>query len=166
METFNFISYMENQIAKKLKAIGHSDTTKRFYKISGIAALEEYLGNLIEVSGTSIMVVENTEGEFTGNGGNYVDTPGNEFYVVQRYNFANHTERAAAKANCKAIGEKIIARMLQHKQASLFGLDYLQLNRVPYYTIGPFGDTAIACYFRIDTHNSANFVVNPIDWEE
>jgi hypothetical protein len=164
MIAFNFLSYMENEIAAKLKDISHTSNDKRFYKISGIAGLEEYLAELPEVNGTSLMAVENQEGSITANASNYVDNPAFEFYIAQKYEFNNHTERAAVKANCKAIGQKIIAKMLEHKQARLHGLDLLQLDSVPYYTIGPFGDRAIAVYFRFEINTSAKLVVNANDW--
>lgn len=164
MIEFNFISYMETEIAAKLKDIAHSPTNKRFYKISGLSGLEEYLANLIEVAGTSLMVVENPEGALNGNASNYVDVASHEFYIAERYQFGDHEAREAAKAHCKAVGQKIMAKMLQHKQARLHGLNLLQLERVPYYTIGPFGDMAIAVYFRIDVNQSAKLVVDPNDW--
>ena len=166
MIQFDFISYMENEIAKKLKDINHSEEARRFFRISGIAGLEEYIAELPEVDGVSLMVVENPEGRISDNqGDNFTDTPSYEFYIATKYEFNNHTARVAAKEQCKAVGQKILARMLRDSRLRLHGLTLMQFTDIPYFPIGPFGDQAIAVYFRFDVNQYSGLVYNENDWQ-
>ena len=54
--------------------------------------------------------------------------------------------------------------MLYDKSNHLNGLDFLQLGRVPYFPVGPFGDSAIAIYFKFSIIQSANITRNIADW--
>ena len=166
MIKFDFLTYMEN-VARKLKDIAHTDDNRRFFRISGIAGIEEYLNELPDVNGTSLMVVENPEGNISDNrGNNFTDEPDFEFYVTKKYTYGDADERSKAKNDCKIIGQKIIAKMLKDKADRVNGLDLLQLSRVPYFCVGPFGDSAIAVYFKFNVIQSANLVYNVNDWNE
>lgn len=163
---FNFLNYMENEIAKKLKNFLHSKKNKRFFRISGLAGLEEFIADLPNNQYPALMVVEAQEGNISDNkGDNFIDTPVHEFYVVKNYEFGNHEQRTQAKEECKEIGQKILARMLHDKAKKLNGLDFLQFNHVPYFTVGPFGDRVIAIYFKIENHQNAKLNYNPDEWK-
>ncbi len=166
MIQFNFIPYME-QVAIKLKDIGHTEALPKFFRISGIAGLEELIASLPDMQFPALMVIENTEGRISNNGGgNFTDTPSYEFYVTQKYQFGDHNERATAKAQCKAIGQKILAKMLYDKSQRANGLDLMQFDDVPYFPVGPFGDQFIAVYFRFYVNQYSGLVYNPDDWNE
>ncbi|MFA6400882.1 MAG: hypothetical protein WCX31_04545 [Salinivirgaceae bacterium] len=165
MIQFDFITYMED-VAIKLKDIGHNEFNKRFFRISGIAGLEELIGELPDAQYPALMVVENNEGRISDNlGDNFVDTPSYEFYIVTNYEFADHGARAAAKKQCKTIGQKILAKMLHDSRQRLHGLDLMQFGNIPYFPVGPFGDRAISVYFRFDVNQSSGMVYNAADWE-
>lgn len=164
MIQFDFMQYME-EVASLLKETSHSEDNKRFFRISGIAGLEEFLAQMPDNQYPAIMAVEQQDGSISDNhGDNFTDTPSHEFYVVQNYSFGSHEQRTIAKEKCKAIGQKILAKMLYDKSQKTHGLTFLQFKHIPYFTVGPFGDKVIAVYFKIENHQSANLVYNPNDW--
>jgi hypothetical protein len=164
---FNFKTYML-ETAQKLKAIGHTDSEKKFFRVSGIGQLDELLSNLGIAQFPALIVEENQDGVLADRApsDNYLDTPYFVFYIAEHVPLEDHDAREAAKLNCKLLGFKIIGRMLRHKRRGMFGLTFLNLRNVNYQTIGPIGDNCYGVMFSFTVSDTADIMYNADDWEE
>jgi hypothetical protein len=163
--TFNFITYMRS-CAETLKDIGHTEQTPKFFRISGLLELDEVLSNLSDMGFPAMLVHDNTEGVIADRApsDNYLDTPYYVFYIVQHVSYADHDAQELAKAQCKTIALKILARMLRDKKRGKNGLTFLQFNNIPYQGIGPIGDNCHGVMFTFQVPDSANLIYNADDW--
>lgn len=163
---FDFISYMRN-CAINLKDIGHTDDAPKFFRISGLIQLEEVLGNLSEITFPALLVHDNAEGTIGDRNisDNYLDTPYYIFYVVKHAAYGKYEDQEKAKADCKKIGLKILAKMLRDKKRGNNGLTFLQYSNIPYQSIGPIGDNCYGVMFSFSVSDSATLIYSVNDWE-
>lgn len=166
MEKFDFIPYMLD-CATRLKAIRHTEENPRFFRVSGLAGLEEYLQRLSEAQYPCLLVHDNQDGNVgdTSTSDNFLDNPYYAFYVVTRPEFGNADESETAKKLCKSIGFKILARMKRDKRNQVNGLAFLRFSSIPYQTIGPIGDQAVGVMFSFTVTDQASLVYNDADWD-
>lgn len=164
---FDYKNYML-QCASLLKEIRHTDTEKRFFRVSGLGHLDELLSNLGSVKFPSLIIEENQDGTIgdRNTSNNYIDTPYFVFYVVAHAPFENHDNREAVKLQCKHIGFKILSRMLHHKRRGEHGLTFLHFQSIAYQTIGPIGDGCYGAMFSFTVSDTANIAFNTDDWDE
>lgn len=165
MEKFDFITYMLD-CAVRLKDIQHTEENQRFFRISGISQLEELLANLPDVSVPALMVENNEQGRFSdpGPSDNFLDIPYFAFFVIDKAPFNDFDQIEAVKSKTKAIGLKILSRMLNDRRHYRKGLVMLKFDSVPYQSIGPIGDNCFGTMFSFTVQNMANTRHNPEDW--
>jgi len=165
--TFDFITYMRD-CATRMKDIGHTDATPRFFRVSGIGQLDEMLSSLSQMQFPALLVHNNHDGSIgdRSTSNNYLDTPYYVFYVVEHAPLDDFDAHETVKANCKAIGLKILARMVRNKRDMLYGLTFLDFRNITYQTIGPIGDNCYGTMFSFTVSDTANLVYNASDWDE
>jgi len=162
---FDFITYMRD-CATRLKDIGHSESSQKFFRISSLIQLDEVLGNLSEIAFPALLVHDNVEGTVgdINISDNYLDSSFYVFYVIKHVEYGNYQQQEDAKADCKAIGLKILSRMLRDKKRGNLGLTFLQFANIPYQTVGPLGDNCFGVMFSFSVPDTANLIYNAEDW--
>lgn len=164
---FNFKTYMLD-CATRLKDIAHTNSVHRFFRCSGIAGLEELLNEQTDITGRVLVIHNNEEGSVgdINRSDNFIDSPYCVFYVLERVeNYNDFDAEELAKANCKATGFKILARMIREKRLGLNGLSFLDLTSVPYQNVGPVGLNFHGVMFSFTvTDGNSNLVYNAADW--
>ena len=167
MSSFNFMGYMED-CARRLKAIGHNDKIRKFFRCSGIAELEELLNQVTDVTGRVLVVHNNQEGTVgdVNRSDNFMDSPYYVFYVLEKVNdYNDFTAEELAKENCKATGFKILARMIRDKRMGLLGLSFLDFTSIPYQNVGPVGINFHGVMFSFTiTDGDTRLLYNKDDW--
>ena len=165
MEKFDFVTYMRD-CAVRLKDISHSPSQQRFFRVSGISQLEELLANLPDASTPALLVENNTDGRITdpGPADNFLDIPYFVFYVIEKAPFNDFDRIEQAKAETKAIGLKILARMLHDRRHYRNGLIMLRFDNIPYQSIGPIGDNCFGTMFSFTVHNPMAATYTANDW--
>ncbi len=165
MEHYNHINYMLD-CATRLKEIGHTTETPKFFRVSSIGHLDELLSNLNKIEFPALMVDDNTDGTVgdRNKSDNYVDSPLFNFYIVKHVELEDHDARQTAKTDCKNIGFKILSKMARDKRKLLNGLTWLEFTNLPYQTIGPIGDNCFGVMFSFTVSNNANLFYNANDW--
>jgi hypothetical protein len=166
MERFDFIAYML-LCAEQLKEIGHSESEKRFFRITGLTQLEELIFNLSEASYPAVMVENNQNGNLTDKcpSDNVVDIPYYSFMIIDKAEFNNHDLVESVKENCKALGLKIISRLIRDKRNMQNGLVFLDVSSISYSTFGPIGDNTYGVSFSFTVPWQADITYDPDDWE-
>lgn len=164
---FNFKSFMLD-CATRLKTIGHSETSKKFFRCSGIAGLEELLNQQTDVTGRIIVIHNNEEGSVgdLNHSDNFLDTPYFVFYVLEKVEDYNDFDaEELAKQNCKADGFKILSRMKRAKRMGTDGMQFIDFTSIPYQNVGPVGVNFHGVMFSFTvTQNEPQLVYNADDW--
>lgn len=164
---FNFLTYMLD-CATRLKSIGHDEYTKRFFRCSGIAGLEELLNNLTDITGRVLVVHNNQEGSVgdISRADNFLDSPYYVFYVLEKVqNYNDFDAEELVKANCKETGFKILARMIREKRLGQNGLTFLDFSSIPYQNVGPVGNGFYGVMFSFTvTDGDSRLIFNEADW--
>lgn len=165
MEKFDFIPYMKD-CATKLKDIAHTDDNPKFFRVSGLAGLEEYMQRFTEAQYPALLVQDNQDGSIgdMNRSDNYLDNPYHVFYIVDRPEYGNADSSEATKKRCKAIGKKILAKMRRDKRNQANGLAFMNFSNVPYQSIGPIGDQAVGVMFSFTVPDQSDMVYNADDW--
>lgn len=162
---FNFITYMRD-CATRLKAIGHTEQTPKFFRISSLAQLDELLSMISDIGYPALLIHDNMDGAIgdRSTSNNYLDIPNYTFYVVEHVSLNDHDAKQQVITNCKNIGLKILAKMKHDKLDLNQGLTFLQFDNIPYQTIGPIGDNCHGVMFTISVPNQAQITYNADDW--
>lgn len=161
---FNFVSYMQN-LATLLKEVQHSDTDKRFFRMSGIETLEEVFNNVLTGQSPSIGVIENSDGRINDNRADKVDDRQvYTFMVMGRAPFMDHDARHATKNELKEIAFKLISRLKRDHETDYnletdFGLRQLIISSFSYAFLPPVIDNIICLRvsFVVEEYAQINF---------
>lgn len=166
----DYIAYFE-KVARQLKQIGHSDTSKRFARID----IEEVLTGLRNKINLKewCLVLESYEGNLQSRGDEAMaDTMMGAFMVVRQVKDNDFAGQAATISESKAIGLKIIALLIRDKQLAVQGerprfLRGFQLGNVNYQKVGPlFGENAYGYRFEFAILENQHLIYDPEDWDE
>jgi hypothetical protein len=169
---FDLISYMEN-IATTHKSIGHTSTSPKFFRCTGIAQVEELLQNIASAQGTILLADINLGGTIFGETESFTDQPAFVYYVMKQANFHDLEEQATIKKECKELGLAILAKLKHDRWQDNFnaganGLKALDLSRIPYDTIGPIANHWYGCMFTFRLNVKASesgMIYDPDDYE-
>lgn len=164
---FDIVTFMEN-VAAWLTLIGHSSTNKRFFRISGIQALEEVLQNLGEIKRDHpILIVEDEiEGDYSDAlSDNIRDMRNFMFYIVKPGASQDMNSRETIIRECEEIRKQIMAFMFREQKkaaatnADTYGLRNLNRASITYFSVGPIGDACfgMACGFQINDSTAVSF---------
>lgn len=162
---FDIVTFMENA-ARWCTLIGHTDTEKHFYRISGIQALEEVLQNLGDGFSPALLVEDELEGQLVDNtSDNVLDARSFMFYVAKPVATQDMSDREDVIRDCHLIVRQILALMFKYRMAdrktgnNQYGLRNLDRSSISYFTIGPIGDNCfgMACGFQITDQPDIKF---------
>lgn len=154
--------------ATRLKDILHTPDNPKFFRISGLSQLEELLASLPDASTPALLVENNTDGRLSDPSGsdNFLDIPYFVFYVIDKAPFGDFDRVEGVKRSTKAIGQKIISRMLQDRRNYANGLVMLRFDNVPYQSVGPIGDNCYGTMFTFTVINTAPAAFDKKEWLE
>lgn len=168
---FDFIAYMQS-IAENLLAINHSDSSKHFFRVSGIAGMEEVLQNLSTAQFPAICVIDNTEGRMIDdNKGHVIDRQYYYFFVLNNSKSEDAISRHETITGCLDIGKQILAKILADYRAEnrVFGNDTglmrLQTDSISYKAIGPLGDNCHGVWFSFSVINESGVKYDATAWK-
>ncbi len=156
-------SYMLD-CATRLKDLGNTENKPNFFRYSSLGHLDEMLSLLGKIADTALGIPDNQNGSIGNNHDAAIDTPMYDFCIVKHVGVEDHDEREIAKAECKAIGFKILARMDRDKRLGANGLLHLSFSNIPYQTIGPIGDNYFGVLFSVQVSDAAPIIYNANDW--
>jgi hypothetical protein len=171
---FDYTAYMKD-VSTRLKAIAHDDSakTKKFFRISSVANIDEIVQHFTHAGTPCLMVEDNRTGRYIDNDTlNYIDNQSYAFMVLQYCKVMDAESREEAKQDTLAIVHKIIAKMKKDKYADLqggypkTGLRDFDMNSVFYQTIGPVADNYYGTLVQFAMLSPANtdLIYDEDDW--
>lgn len=142
---FNAIAYFEN-IARQMKAIGHTNERKHFFRASNVLQLQELIQNLTAAEYPALVIFDKRDGRYEDHtSNNLIDRQIYQLLVLVQTEAENSDERHAAIERCNDICRRIISRMtrdwLQAQRGNdTTGLRNLDRNNMYYNSVGPLVD--------------------------
>jgi hypothetical protein len=164
-----YLNYFE-QMARQLLQIGHSTTKKRFARIN----IEEVLTGLRNSINLSdwCMFLESYEGKLILKADETAaDIITGAFMIVKNVQPDNFVQEAMVLDQSKAIGIKIVSRMILDKQKAYQGtapafMRGFDVSSVNYQKVGPLFDNAYGYRFEFSVLANENLLVSAEDWDE
>jgi hypothetical protein len=172
MSKFNFTGYIHD-IATKLKDVAHVDNDsarQRFYRVSSIQALEEFIQTLPEFKGFALAVEDNEEGNYLLNGaGTLFDDQHCGFFLLTKAKLMNAEDRGDKIREAELVMRKILSKIRKdyhtdNQLKSDIGLKTLDWNTVHYFSFGPVLDNCYGVYCNFILPTIQNFIYNEGDW--
>lgn len=168
---FNFITYMQS-IAENLLALGHSSSTKHFFRVSGISGLEEILQNLSTAEYPALCVVDNPEGRMSSdNKVGVIDRQYYYFFVITPAKTEDAVSRHEAIDDCLSISKQIVSKMLYDYMnenrvfGNITGLMRLQTDSFSYKSVGPLGDNCHGVWISFSVINESGIRYDTTQWK-
>jgi hypothetical protein len=168
---FDFITYMQS-IAENLLALGHSATTKHFFRVSGISGLEEILQNLSTAEFPALCVVDNPEGRMASdNRAGVIDRQYYYFFVIKPSKTEDADSRHEAIADSLTISKQIVSKILNDYMnenrvfGNATGLMRLQTDSFSYKSVGPLGDNCHGVWISFAVINESGIRYDTSQWK-
>jgi hypothetical protein len=171
---FNSVTYF-TQIARKLKAIGHTDTNKKFFRASNVNQLQELIQNLTSAQYPALILFDKLDGRFEDNtSNNPIDRQFYSLLIVKPVDGEDSDSRRQVIEDCKAIVMKIFARMTRDWLAAnkvsvdgdTTGLRNFDRGSAYYNSIGPISDNLFGTEYAFTIREAINTKLNEADWDE
>lgn len=167
---FDFITYMQ-ALAESHKELSHSAANKCFFRVSGIAQMEELLQNLSVAKFPALIVEDMPEGRYIDAvSDNVIDRRYFSFYVLHTAKIEDADDRSGAIAYCKEIVNSLISKMFRDfKNANVdfsdaSGLRTLERNSISYRAVGPVGDNCVGIWVSFTVIDKTGVVYKETDW--
>jgi hypothetical protein len=170
MAEYNHIAYIED-IARRLKVIGHSDSEKRFYRIASLRDLQELISNLMQARMPALGVLEFADGRLVENQADKVDVlESYSFLVLHRAHTGDHDARNQVKEQMKAIMLEVFSKYKKDRATDYsldteYGLRHLDLNSFSWRMYDTLPDNLMALVVNFTCSNFASLKINDSDWE-
>lgn len=169
--SFNSVEYFEN-IARKMKAIRHTDSSPKFFRASSARTLEELLNSGAVAQYPSIILFDKRDGKFEDRQSNNLQD--RQFYqllILQKSEQLDSDSRRQAIDESFSVCRKIISKMTkdwleaQRIPNIVDGLRNLDRDSMYYNTVGPFLDSLYGIEFVFTLKESVNTKYEESDWD-
>ena len=162
---FDHVSFFKS-VASSLSLLGHTEDKPAFFRISGIAEMEELLQNLGNAKLPALLLEDELDGQYQDSGADYLaDVRNYMFYIIGKSEAQDMDKRGQVLNDCDIIRRQIIAFMLrkyrQDRSANgnPTGLRNLLTSSFNYFTVGPLVDNfyGIAIGFQVMVANNISY---------
>lgn len=164
MANYNHVTYFSS-IASTLKAIKNQGAGNYFHRISSIGVLDGFIAESLYAKGYHLIVFDSERGAYAdARSDNHRVHRFFHFLVIGHVSdkFGDDTVRDA----CKAIGDKIIGKMLKDRREYLNNMHLLKIDSIKYEQVGPLGSGwfGLDYSFLVNDERPDNSIYNEADW--
>ena len=159
MNDFDFISYAEG-LARRLKAVGHTDDRRRFFTSFGLEDLVSFTDRLSSLEGFVMIAVDGHESESADNRADALDETRHYGVIICRNTVSdNPASVSSAFAESDRLCRVVRNRML-HELRPRISRD-TEING-----IGPIGDNFYGCLLSFSMGETEGFANDQTEWED
>ncbi len=163
---YNHFSYME-KLARRLKAVAHTDNDCHFFRATEQTELEELTANISSVHGTIIIAIDGSDISFNNpDSDNLVARPEYMVVVASQTESTDSATIIDAQKKCSEISLQIIAKILQDAQAFQNGCRYVDEKSFNVEGIGPIADNFYGVILSFSLEVGLNFQIDAEMWSE
>lgn len=170
--SFNAITYFRD-VATRMKAIGHTPGSPRFFRASNVMQLQELLQSLAVASYPALVIFDKRDGRFEDqNSNNLVDRQYYQLLILKPAGIEDSDQRQQAIDECFAIIRRIISRMTRDWLTAnrglpdVHGLRNLDRGSMYYNSIGPLVDNLFGMELVFTLREPVDTKFNADDWAD
>ncbi|MDR1455529.1 MAG: hypothetical protein LBJ01_07760 [Tannerella sp.] len=139
-QQYHHFEYGES-LARRLKAISHTDTQQQFYRATEVEELSELNARLSSASGMILVAIDGNNSDFGWKNSDSLMERPQYFFMVAKQTVSGDTDTVfTAQQECAAIVRQIIARMVRDHQRYDSGMTYLDESSFTARGVGPIGE--------------------------
>lgn len=161
---YNHFQYSEN-LARKLKAIGHTDSDCHFFRATEQTELRELEDNLSSAHGMIMLAVDGKDSGFQfRNSDSLMERPAYSLVIAKQTSSSDSDTVFKAQQECKAVMMQVISRMLNDARDYKHRCDLIDPDSFRIEGFGPIGDLfyGVMLWFALD--EGVNFEIKPDMW--
>lgn len=151
-QKYSHFEYGES-LARRLKAISHTDEQQHFYRATEAEELTDLNARLSSASGMILVAIDGSNSDFSWKNSDSLMERPQYFFIVARQTTSGDTDTLfAAQVECSAVVRQIISRMVFDHQRYEHGMTYLDESSFTARGIGPIGENfyGIILGFNLD----------------
>lgn len=169
---FNEVSYFRD-VATRLKAIGHSKTSKHFFRSTSASYPRELENSLTTAKYPALVVVTRKDGRLVDNNSdNYLDKKLYTFLILSPAKDSAPDKIDECMSSSINIFRKIAAKLKRDKKKDyslpvpqqIHGLRGLDIASISYQQVGPILDNLYGLMVRFSIMDSAHLKYDETDW--
>ena len=166
MIPYNHFQYGE-MLARKLKAIAHTDENEHYYRATEAENLQELNERLSSANGMILIAIDGCNSDVSWNDSDSLMELPQYFFVIAKETAGNDIAKIfESQSECKAVALQIIARMKKDGRDFNLSLQYLEEKSITVRGIGPIGDNFYGVIFGFNMNYGINYQLDKSMWEE
>jgi hypothetical protein len=139
-QKYDHFGYGET-LARRLKAISHSDGRQQFYRATEVEELTDLVARLSSASGMILVAIDGNNSDFSWKDSDSLMERPQYFFIVAQQTESGDTDSIfAAQQACKVVVRQIISRMVVDHQRYAHGMTFLDESSLTVRGIGPLGE--------------------------
>ena len=163
---YNHYEYCE-AIARKLKAIRHTDEKQKFYRATEQDEIQDLEERLSEASGMLFIAIDGTESEFDWkNSDSLMEQPSYKFAIVEQTEQGNSGSIFKALKHCEVIARQVIFKMMDDYHGHQKGMELLEPSSFQMKGFGPLRDSFYGVLVGFSFNQGINYKLNKDLWEQ
>jgi hypothetical protein len=160
---YNHFSYCED-IASRLKAIGHSATETHFFRATEQTEVQELENNMISAKGFIMIAVDGKNVDFGWKPDSLIEFPLYSILIVGQVSSSDSDTIFKAQDDCSELAIQVIAKMAQDAEAYNLGAEYIDQETFTLNGFGPIGDLFYGVSLSFIVREGVNFQINKSFW--
>ncbi|NCD41652.1 MAG: hypothetical protein EOL88_06115 [Bacteroidia bacterium] len=165
--SFNAETYFQ-EIAETLKVIANSSAGNHFTKAENIAKMEGFLAEMQYAEGYQLVLMDSFRAQLIDNkSDNILQKRFFTYFLLKNYAEGTFSGKYQIIDNCKAVVDKITAKMLNDRANYLNMMHRLDVPSLTFTQVGPVGSNwwgINVSFFMLD--HPGSIVYNNDDWTE
>ncbi len=161
---YNHFSYCED-IARRLKAIGHSDVEKHFFRATEQTEVQELENNMTSARGFILIAVDGKNIDFGWKADSLIGIPVYGIVIAGQVSSSDTDTIFDTQDDCSKLAVQVIAKMAEDAEKYNFGAEFIDLGTFAMNGFGPIADLFYGVYLTFTLKEGVNYTINPEMWK-
>ncbi len=161
---YNHFSYCED-IARRLKAIGHSAAETHFFRATEQTDVQELENNMSSAKGFIMIAIDGKNIDFGWRSDSLIGFPIYSIVLVGQVSSSDTNTIFKAQDDCRELAIQVIAKMAQDASNFNFGAEYIDQSTFTLNGFGPIGDLFYGVSLSFIVREGMNYQINQSLWQ-
>ncbi|MDR0799794.1 MAG: hypothetical protein LBN18_08550 [Dysgonamonadaceae bacterium] len=164
---YNHFAYGED-LARRLRAISHTDTDQHFYRATEAEELQDLIAHLSSVHGMILVAIDGHNSDFKWANSDSLMERSQYFFLVLQQTVSGDTDTVfAAQQECTGVARQIIARIMNDAHdPKVKPLHFIDAGSFTLRGVGPVGDNFYGSILGFNRVVGMNYQINTAMWHE
>lgn len=163
---YNHFNYAE-MLARRLKAISHTDKDCHFFRATEQTELRELEDNITAAKGTILIAIDGVNSNFSWNlSDSLMERPMYSLVIARQTSSTDSETVFAAQKQCKEIALQCIAKLLQDAEKDVRGCMFIDEGSFSIDGFGPIADMFYGVIVSYSFTQGLNYMIDSAMWNE